>query len=480
MSAEYRLSVSDMDGVVLGEQIFKNLPIRIGRSFLNDLVIGHSIVSEFHARIERVDEQLCVRDLGSKNGVFLVLPGGKNDRVFEQQPVPLGEGKSLRVILLSPVLKVVLEERPEEEAEASRYSGARGEVLGNVGRIDIPPEAQAAEDEATAYGCPSVGEESFEEVTHSPRAPSRSSESEGPVSSLPALPGRPVSAIGTVEPPPILRASAWGVQPGVSMAKSSDNSPMGASLGRGTRVEPSLRAQTVHGMVDQSRLQSQAVEAEPSRGERSTGFRNETSLEYLALQGLRELGASLVPGLPIEQPVDVVQLITKLHDAVEMFCTCYASTIESAQRNGTAVALQSEQQLRLAGRSIAYRVAASGRNAPDVAAALLHWRDPDQEIPLAIASSQADLLQGQVATIDGALAGTMRLLSELSPEAIEGDSRVAKKSLFGSRSKAWWMEYKNRYQLMVREPLAQARLFGGVFGELYCKFLKKRGGGRHP
>ena len=45
--------------------------------------------------------------------------------------------------------------------------------------------------------------------------------------------------------------------------------------------------------------------------------------ELLAFQGLRELAGSLVPGQPLETTGDVARLITKLHDAIEVFCRCF-------------------------------------------------------------------------------------------------------------------------------------------------------------
>lgn len=50
------------------ERTFQRLPVRIGRSPLNDLHLDFPSVSAFHAVLEEHDGQVMLRDLGSKNG----------------------------------------------------------------------------------------------------------------------------------------------------------------------------------------------------------------------------------------------------------------------------------------------------------------------------------------------------------------------------------------------------------------------------
>ena len=135
------LSVYDLDLTPLVERhVF--LPIRIGRSALNDVTVPHQLVSEFHARVEHLDGRLCVRDLNSKNGVLVEsLDNDGQQRVGAQAAVDL-EPYGYE-FLLSPLLRVRV--RPANAADASRprHSRALGSVLGNEGELAAGP-ARAA------------------------------------------------------------------------------------------------------------------------------------------------------------------------------------------------------------------------------------------------------------------------------------------------------------------------------------------------
>jgi len=52
-------------------------------------------------------------------------------------------------------------------------------------------------------------------------------------------------------------------------------------------------------------------------GRAATAFLQGLDSEAMALQGLRELAASLVPGVPLESTGDIARFITKLHDALD-------------------------------------------------------------------------------------------------------------------------------------------------------------------
>lgn len=65
----------------VGEFTFRRLPIRIGRSSINDLQLDVSFVSQFHAVLEDEAGALVLRDLGSRNGTSIA---GK--RVPPHQP----------------------------------------------------------------------------------------------------------------------------------------------------------------------------------------------------------------------------------------------------------------------------------------------------------------------------------------------------------------------------------------------------------
>lgn len=79
------------------ERTFQRLPVRIGRSPLNDLHLDFPSVSGFHAVLEEHDGKLMLRDLGSKNGTRV-----KSGLLPPNQLVDLAEHRNQFAIL--PVL----------------------------------------------------------------------------------------------------------------------------------------------------------------------------------------------------------------------------------------------------------------------------------------------------------------------------------------------------------------------------------------
>ncbi|MET0593258.1 MAG: hypothetical protein ABW133_11195, partial [Polyangiaceae bacterium] len=107
-------------------------------------------------------------------------------------------------------------------------------------------------------------------------------------------------------------------------------------------------------------------------------------LEALALQGLRELTASLVPGIPLETTGDIARLITKLHDTVEVFCRCFIPLREGYAQFVSQMDLQRAAMQRSVNRSRAYMAIESAKHPGQVATALLHWREPAFDAPKAV------------------------------------------------------------------------------------------------
>ena len=87
MSLGVRLRFRSRDGKIEGEQVFYDLPVRIGRNKMNDCRLGHPFVSEFHATLEIVGGEVCVVDLNSRNGTF----DSNNGRLAGRQPVPIAQ-----------------------------------------------------------------------------------------------------------------------------------------------------------------------------------------------------------------------------------------------------------------------------------------------------------------------------------------------------------------------------------------------------
>jgi hypothetical protein len=86
------VEVLDRGGAVARRERVASLPLRIGRSYANDLILDDPHVSPAHALLEqREDGALVLRDLGSRNGV-LALPGGER-----REEWTLARGAAFRV-----------------------------------------------------------------------------------------------------------------------------------------------------------------------------------------------------------------------------------------------------------------------------------------------------------------------------------------------------------------------------------------------
>jgi hypothetical protein len=208
----------------------------------------------------------------------------------------------------------------------------------------------------------------------------------------------------------------------------------------------------------------------------------ERSLEALALRGLRELAASLVPGQPVEHADDVIRLITKLHDAVEMFCRCFIPVREACSRVIPPDDLEQAAIDRCRYRSSAYRAIEQALDPRAVAAALLDWRSDAQDAPIAIESILADLMQHHHALSHGALEGTRALLDELSPGRVQAttehaSSVLSRLGLASTRERELWQTYAERHASFDGGGDLFQDAYGTEFTRAYEARWRERGGG---
>jgi predicted component of type VI protein secretion system len=94
------------------EHAFAQVPIRIGRNPLNDLVIDDDFVSQWHGVIRRDGQRMSFMDLGSTNGSSL---DGK--RLPRDEAAPLLDGARLHVACFQ--LSLVVEDVPEDELDGA-------------------------------------------------------------------------------------------------------------------------------------------------------------------------------------------------------------------------------------------------------------------------------------------------------------------------------------------------------------------------
>lgn len=529
----FLLNVYEHDMTPLGERLLQ-LPIRIGRSSLNDVCVSHRLVSEFHARVEEVDGRLCVRDLSSKNGVLVEAVGSDGSaRVAAQVPVDL-EPYGYE-FLLSPLLRVRLRPAPGHEGAGARHSQAVGSVLGNAGFL-VSAGSALAEDRLTEGFTPrtngsappaqgsappargSAPPASLPEPPHlhplegaghragswaqPPSAPApralrgalaHTAPQGSPPSASPAV--QPYASVfieppaGTLELPPITGPDARVELPPVAEARVptrvSQPSPprvRQASPRASTWLEPSASEQPIVPALQHTAWENAngtlpaAVASMPRPSEPP-----ERSLESLALRGLRELAASLVPGRPVESGADIVRLVTKLHDALEMFCRCFIPVREACSRFIATDELEQSAAERCHGRSDSYVAIERALEPRSVAAALLDWRNDDADAPRAVEHILADLMLHHLALSLAAIEGTRGLLDELSPARIEGQQTQTPTMLsrlgLGGREKALWEAFAQRHAELESVGRTFRELFGEQFSRAYAGHYPEPGSG---
>jgi type VI secretion system protein ImpI len=268
MALGVRVRFRSRDGAQ-GERVLHQLPVRLGRNAMNDCVITHPFVSDFHASIEMSDGELCVRDLNSRNGL--------HDRNLSRLPagrcIPLGSLGDGFVMGRAVEVEVETFEAHGEVGERPPTS-VHGAVLGNLAAMSIGSSGGMPALPPLSMGGPQQG-------------------------------GYPSAPMPVYVPP---------VAPGGGM-----------SMGRSLPMLAPLASMPL------ASVPAGAPHAQP-QGSGSANRNTQhlsMSMELLALLGLRELAGSLVPGAALETTGDVARLLTKMHDLVEMFCRCFVPLRDS-------------------------------------------------------------------------------------------------------------------------------------------------------
>src|SRR5262245_44414767 len=106
----------------------------MGRNTLNDVVLSHNYVSDFHARVEQVEGRTAIIDLNSRNGVFR-RGGGSNVPVRIAPQVAMDLAPYNFEFFIAPFLRVMVEQvqLPEGEEPEPKSSGT---VLRNRNALD--------------------------------------------------------------------------------------------------------------------------------------------------------------------------------------------------------------------------------------------------------------------------------------------------------------------------------------------------------
>ena len=208
-------------------------------------------------------------------------------------------------------------------------------------------------------------------------------------------------------------------------------------------------------------------------GRAATGFLQGLSAEAMALQGLRELAASLVPEAPLASTGDIARFITKLHDALDAFCRSFIPLREGHAQFMSSFDLQRSMR-RSAQRSQAYLAVESARSPEALVAALLNPKDRSFDAPQAVEGILADLMLHQLALLEGVMRGVQALLAELSPENVE--NQVGGR-LSLSRHKALWQKYVEIFDNISEERQAFSLIFWPEFTAAYRQYRQTGGDG---
>ncbi|HEY4013013.1 MAG TPA: type VI secretion system-associated FHA domain protein [Polyangiaceae bacterium] len=436
MGLGLRVRYRATDGAVYGEQVVVRLPVRIGRNALNDCIIAHPYVSEFHGIIELVDGQLGVRDLNSKNGIYLGAAG----RVPAGQFRPLGS--SGNVFALGPNIHVQVEPFEQDAPAGARQSPVRGAVIGRESYRADPPDMRSA----PPPGLP-------------PLPLMGSIDAAGGVASLP-----PLSMEGAMplRPPPV-HAARPSVPAGMMSVPAESLPPLPA-------LSPGLSQ--IGGPGEGPR----AYAPLPEHGGKRAAHRNTEQFamdaQALAFSGLKELAASLVPGAELRTTGDVARLVTKLHDTIEVYCRCFVPMRAAHEQFVSQTYLQRSAVQRSINRSESAMRVEGARDAASLASALLDWRSQDYDAPKAVEAIFADITMHYVSLVEGVMRGVQALLDELSPENIE---RAAAGGGIGGRQKAVWRAFKERHEELSSESRAFELVFGAEFAAVYREFLEREG-----
>jgi hypothetical protein len=424
------------------------LPVSLGRDASNDVQVASQFVSAFHAKIEEIKGRVFVRDLGSRNGTQVSTADGTKTRVAPHALYDLSQcneefflGSSVRVQVVDPA-----------QAPMAWRGGAPRRQIDSF--LDAPVRGGPGRG-AGPSALPDLGRGGWDP----PPEPRGGDSGDGPLS-LPPLPGerqgRGPEARRSTEPAPLGRS----YDPGAGLGRDFDPPrPLGRSL------EPA----PVRGFEPVGGGYGNAPSGSASPHLATGNF--QLSMDGLALQGLRELVGSLLPGQSLQTQGDVARLITRLHDAVDVLSRAliplrqsYLKFVSSMDLAKSAHFAQASAMLDMA------------RDPAAVAAALLDFREHAPEAGKALEQALNDLTTHQVAMLDGVMQGVRALLEELSPSAVSEAAEGKRAGLrLGGRQRDVWEEYCERYERVSDESEAFSRIFGEEFAQAYRRYRRRSG-----
>jgi type VI secretion system protein ImpI len=202
----------------------------------------------------------------------------------------------------------------------------------------------------------------------------------------------------------------------------------------------------------------------------------EPSAAGAAHAAMAELSRTLAPGSkPIEDVEDVLMFAKRLRDVMEVFLKCFCSLRDGYQEFETEVLARDIQPEE--GNHVA-----AAKDEKQLGAVLLgDTGGPDA--PRQLQTIFIDVMQHQVALINGVMEGVRTLLTKLSPKTIEEDleRRGKKGGLFSNKFEALWKLYEVVHGDYAGEQKETYMIiFGPQFSRAYARAAgddEKKGAG---
>lgn len=116
---------NEVDGSTT-DLLFRQFPVRIGRNNLNDLVLGHQYVSNWHAVLGFVRGQLTIVQVGSSNPVVV-----DERRLNPNEDLVLGQSNTIRIVPFTLYVRLMqMPQVPQAPAPSTAVRAAAGAGTG--------------------------------------------------------------------------------------------------------------------------------------------------------------------------------------------------------------------------------------------------------------------------------------------------------------------------------------------------------------
>ena len=438
MAIGLRLRVTNTQDRNVVEHTFDRFPVRIGRNPLNDFALDSPFVSQFHAVLElHGGNTLMVRDLGSKNGTMLRHAG----KVQPHQLVDLGPSNYEFAIS-----SLFFQAFPTDVSQGSQSVSKKKGTLFLEGSLPASASSGVAYP-GTAY----------------------------PVSGAPGQSSAISGTLDKLKPFYDQYRASWGafyqnlcVQAGMLDAPS-----------RAALLEQLNLHQAAVGFEPDFQRLAQVFKANlpPSAITAGAGNRD----EMLALQAVKELAQTYLPGRSLEGADAIMQFLSRLQDVLDVFFKAFVPLRDGYKQFETKMEIKRTSLPR--GDAITgghqTRTVETAKDPKELALLLLDPANPSTDGPRSIEGIFADLMIHQVAMLDGVMRGVKSLLKELSPREIEqlAEKKKVGGSFFGKNYEALWKVYAERHSDLADEDKeAFSLIFGPQFVQAYTQLAGDAGG----